>query len=151
MTNDQHITNLKKLRSILNGSYGKSINAAIKALEFDMTTYLEEHNYVLWDKDCSEAAEKALEQPKTGWIPVSERLPELNKPLLVTAYHRVCYAHMISKSGNYGYPVFRLHEIKDSDRGWVQETISHEPFSKGRIDAWMYIDIPEPYKAESKG
>lgn len=82
------------------------------------------------------------------WIPVSERLPELNKPLLVTAYHRVCYAHMISESGNYGYPVFRLHEIKDSDRGWVQETISHEPYSMGRIDAWMYIDIPEPYKVE---
>lgn len=85
---------------------------------------------------------------KQRWIPVSERLPELNKPLLVTAYHRVCYAHMISESGNYGYPVFRLHEIKDSDRGWVQETISHEPYSMGRIDAWMYIDIPEPYKVE---
>ena len=84
------------------------------------------------------------------WIPVSERLPELNKPLFVTAYHRVCYAHMISKSGNYGYPVFRLHELKDSDRGWVQETISHEPYSKGRIDAWMYIDIPQPYKGESE-
>lgn len=79
------------------------------------------------------------------WIPVSERLPELNRPLWVTAYHRVCYAHMISKSGNYGYPVFRLHELKDSDRGWVQETISHEPYNKGRIDAWMYIDIPQPY------
>lgn len=92
------------------------------------------------------------ELPNGGWIPVSERLPELNKPLLVTAYHRVCYAHMISESGNYGYPVFRLHEIKDdSDRGWVQETISHEPYNKGRIDAWMYIDIPEPYKAESEG
>ena len=88
------------------------------------------------------------QEPK--WIPVSKRLPELNRPLLVTAYHRVCYAHMISESGNYGYPVFRLHEIRDSDRGWVQETISHEPYSKGRIDAWMYIDIPEPYKAESE-
>ena len=86
------------------------------------------------------------QEPK--WIPVSERLPELNKPLLVTAYHRVCYAHMISESGNYGYPVFRLHEIKDSDRVWVQETISHGPYSKGRIGAWMYIDIPEPYKVE---
>ncbi len=100
------------------------------------------------EQDALDMAIKALEQePK--WIPVSERLPELNKPLLVTAYHRVCYAHMISESGNYGYPVFRLHEIKDSDRAWVQETISHEPYSKGRIDAWMYIDIPEPYKAES--
>lgn len=91
---------------------------------------------------------KAIPPAEPKWIPVSERLPELNKPLLVTAYHRVCYAHMISESGNYGYPVFRLHEIKDGDRAWVQETISHEPYSKGRIDAWMYIDIPEPYKVE---
>ena len=101
-------------------------------------------------KDYSNPSKPSITpEPKTGhWIPVSERLPELNKPLLVTAYHRVCYAHMISESGKYGYPVFRLHEIKDSDRGWVQETISHEPYSKGRIDAWMYIDIPEPYKVE---
>ena len=101
----------------------------------------------LIDNYCEEQEPSSSENPNK-WIPVSERLPELNKPLLVTAYHRVCYAHMISESGNYGYPVFRLHEIKDSDRGWVQETISHEPYSKGRIDAWMYIDIPEPYKVE---
>ena len=105
----------------------------------------------LHTKDKYEALEMAIEAlEQTTWIPVSEKLPELNKPLFVTAYHRVCYAHMISKNGNYGYPVFRLHELKDSDRGWVQETISHEPYSMGRIDAWMYIDIPQPYKGESE-
>ena len=83
-------------------------------------------------------------EQKQGWIPVSEQLPELNRPLLVTAYHRVCYAYMISESGNWGYPVFRLHEM--CGRSWVQETVSHEPYSTGRIDAWMYLDIPEPYK-----
>lgn len=85
---------------------------------------------------------------KTGWIPVSERLPELNRPLLVTAYHRVYYGHLISESGNYGYPVFRIHGLGDKNRDWVQETMSHGPYSLGRIDAWMYLDIPEPYKAE---
>ena len=83
-------------------------------------------------------------EQKQGWIPVSEQLPELNRPLLVTAYHRVCYAYMISESGNWGYPVFRLHEM--CGRSWVQETASHEPYSTGRIDAWMYLDMPEPYK-----
>ena len=82
------------------------------------------------------------------WIPVSERLPELNRPLLVTTYHRVYYGHLISESGNYGYPVFRIHGLGDKDRDWVQETMSHEPYSLGRIDAWMYLDIPEPYKVE---
>ena len=100
---------------------------------------------------------KALEQKPSSsekpnkWIPVSERLPELNRPLLVTTYHRVYYGHMISESGNYGYPVFRIHGLGDKNRDWVQETISHEPYSLGRIDAWMYIDIPEPYKQEVEG
>lgn len=108
--------------------------------------------YCHWSNIPAELAKlPSVSTENTDWTPVSERLPELNKPLLVTAYHRVCYAHMISKNGNYGYPVFRLHELKDSDRGWVQETISHEPYSMGRIDAWMYIDIPQPYKGESEG
>ncbi len=88
----------------------------------------------------------SLQEPKTEWIPVSEGLPELNKPLLVTSYHRVYYGHLISESGNYGYPVFRIHGLGDKNRDWVQETMSHEPYSLGRIDAWMYLTIPEPYK-----
>lgn len=90
-------------------------------------------------------------QLKTGWIPVSEMLPELNRPLLVTAYHRVYYGHLISENGNYGYPVFRIHGLGDKNRDWVQETMSHGPYSLGRIDAWMYLDIPEPYKPQEGG
>lgn len=97
-----------------------------------------------------ELLEKQGQELKTGWIPVSEKLPELNRPLLVTAYHRVYYGHLISESGNYGYPIFRIHGLGDKNRDWVQETMSHEPYSLGRIDAWMYFDIPEPYKAESE-
>ena len=33
MTNEEHIEQLKKLRSFHNGSYGRSINKAIEALE----------------------------------------------------------------------------------------------------------------------
>ena len=33
MTIEKHIENLKKLKSFHNGSYGESINAAVKALE----------------------------------------------------------------------------------------------------------------------
>ena len=93
---------------------------------------------------------KALAQ-KPRWIPVSERLPELNRPLLVTAYHRVYYGHLISESGNCGYPIFRIHGLGNKNRDWVQETMSHEPYSLGRIDAWMYFYIPEPYKASPTG
>jgi len=105
------------------------------------------------EKDCVRLAINALsgsEKPNK-WIPVSERLPELNRPLLVTVYHRVYYGHLISESGNHGYPVFRIHGLGDKNRNWVQETMSHEPYSLGRIDAWMYFDIPEPYKASPTG
>ena len=54
-------------------------------------------------REAVDKAVKALEEQK--WILCSERLPELNRPLLVTAYHRVYYGHLISESGNYGYPV----------------------------------------------
>ena len=99
-------------------------------------------------REAVDKAVKALEEQK--WILCSERLPELNRPLLVTDYHRVYYGHLISESGNYGYPVFRIHGLGDKNRDWVQETMSHGPYSLGRIDAWRYLDIPEPYKAESE-
>ena len=38
MTNEEHIEQLKKLRSFHNGSYGRSINKAIKALEQEPST-----------------------------------------------------------------------------------------------------------------
>ena len=55
MTREEHIEQLKKLRSFHNGSYGRSINKAIKALE---------------------------QEPK--WIPVSERLPKSCGMYIVT-------------------------------------------------------------------
>lgn len=55
MTNkEQTIANLKKLKSVHNGSYGADIDRAIKALE------------------------------RVSWIPVSERLPEVDDFYLVT-------------------------------------------------------------------
>lgn len=110
-----------------------------------------EHREPIYSQSLGEAVRDGIplnssEKPNK-WIPVSERLPELNRPLLVTAYHRVYYGHLISESGNYGYPIFRIHGLGDKNRDWVQETMSHEPYSLGRIDAWMYFDIPEPYKA----
>jgi hypothetical protein len=82
--------------------------------------------------------------PKAKWIPVSERLPEVNQRVLVTSYGRVCYAMMISADGNSGYPVFRLQD--SLNERVVCETTVHSEFTTGRIVAWM--PLPEPYKAE---
>ena len=80
------------------------------------------------------------------WIPVSERLPEINQRVLVTSYGRVCYAMMISADGNSGYPVFRLQD--SLNERVICETTVHSEFTTSRITAWM--PLPQPYKAESE-
>ena len=87
-------------------------------------------------------------QQNTGhWIPVSERLPEVNQRVLVTSYGRVCYAMMISADANSGHPVFKLQD--SLNERVVCETTVHNEFTTSRIKAWM--PLPEPYKAESEG
>ena len=84
---------------------------------------------------------------KTGrWIPVSEKLPEVNQRVLVTSYSRVCYAMMISADGNSGYPVFKLQD--SLNERVICETTVHSEFTTSRITAWM--PLPEPYRAESE-
>ena len=99
--------------------------------------------YIYKGKTLSEWIEAIVQ---SEWIPVSERLPEIGKKVLVTAYGRTCYAMMISADGNYGYPVFRLQgSLKERT---VCETTAHSDMTSGRITAWM--PLPEPYKAESE-
>ena len=69
MTNDQHITNLKKLRSFHNGSYGESINAAVKALEEPKTGHWITQWNVVHRKEyyyCSECREEFSYDGETG-------------------------------------------------------------------------------------
>ena len=56
MTNEQHIENLKKLKSFHNGSFDASVNAAIKALE----------ELPKRRKEVKRWKTKALEQQKMG-------------------------------------------------------------------------------------
>ena len=83
---------------------------------------------------------------RTRWIPVSERLPEINQRVLVTSYGRVCYAMMTSADGNSGYPIFRLQD--SLNERVVCETTVHSEFTTSRITAWM--PLPQPYKGESE-
>lgn len=70
MTNEQHIENLKKLRSFHNGAYGESVNAAIKALEqepiSDKYEYHIDHTDCIWygnDSGCP----VTCSQYRDGW------------------------------------------------------------------------------------
>ena len=90
---------------------------------------------------------KDIPSAEPRWIPVSERLPEVNQRVLVTSYGRVCYAMMTSADGNSGHPVFRLQDSLN-ERVFCETTV-HSEFTTSRIIAWM--PLPEPYKTESEG
>lgn len=83
---------------------------------------------------------------QTRWIPVSEKLPEVNQRVLVTSYGRVCYAMMISADANNGYPVFKLQG--SLNERVVCETTVHNEFTTSRIKAWM--PLPDPYRADNR-
>jgi len=65
MTNEQHIENLKKLRSFHNGSYGESVNAAIKALEQEPSAQPE----IIRCKDCKYWREHKYAKETKRYIP----------------------------------------------------------------------------------
>lgn len=63
MTNEQHIENLKKLKSFHNGSYGAAINAAINALKHEQALGEAFNIALLYGKEKGmEAIDKALYQ-----------------------------------------------------------------------------------------
>lgn len=85
---EQTISNLKKLKSFHNGSYGEDIDRAIRALEqqpcedaisrADVKKYLsapnENGDRVIYESDLDLLQPVQLKTER--WIPVSERLPE---------------------------------------------------------------------------
>jgi hypothetical protein len=68
---------------------------------------------------------------KTGWIPVSERLPETNVEVLVTTE----------------WDCITIGEMFSSNDWFIHEGATNADIDD--IKAWM--PLPEPYKAESEG
>lgn len=121
------------------------------------------HKYVeeimgrpIWTHEMAQLADDIKEKSKADfmalcadentneWIPVSEKLPEVNQRVLVTSYGRVCYAMMISADANSGHPVFKLQD--SLNERVVCETTVHNEFTTSRIKAWM--PLPSSYQGE---
>ena len=79
MTNEEHIEQLKKLRSFHNGSYGRSINKAIKALEQE-PKYCD-HNICVSNEyngiGCDECEVKAEQEQSTDAVSRQVLIEEL--------------------------------------------------------------------------
>lgn len=78
----------------------------------------------------NEIIEELEQQPKTGWIPCSERLPEENGNYLVTV------------EANDGTASIKFQMVDHYGPKWLHEG------KREKVIAWM--PLPEPYKAESE-
>lgn len=94
------------------------------------------------DPDFADAVEQAKCDLMPKWIPVSERLPEVGKSVLVISYGRVCFAKLLLTVNNGGYPTFVLQDGLNNPP--VLETTAHNEFTENRITHWM--PLPEPPK-----
>ena len=122
----QTITNLKKLKSFHNGSYGADIDKAIKALE------------------------------QTMWIPVSERLPKKLEPVNITwvnhnpeSYYADIKNKPFTATGHYckgkwyWYSSICQDYLEEYGRCDVDEIDKDI-----EVIAWM--PLPEPYKGDTE-
>ena len=117
-------------------------NAEYERTHGNLQGYLEFRQLAEWLKELKQL------RKQTGWIPVSERLPEIKQHVLLSCYGRVIYGRMISEDGNGGYPVFEICDSVGEKRPIVLETTVHSEYTTSRIKAWQ--SLPQPYKAESE-
>jgi hypothetical protein len=96
----------------------EAFDMAIKALEQKDWKFYYDHGYA--------QAKRDLQEPKTGhWIPVSERLPEINDDVLISL--------------EWGIDIGRY-----SGGEWCSEWINN--YDDGNVYAWM--PLPEPYEPQ---
>ena len=117
MTNEEAVKMLRTMQRTVylgNRKFEDAIECAIKALSEPLQPW-----EVL-------AAQSVLSQPEPHWIPVTERLPEVNG----------CYLVSVKND----------HERRYSKTAWFEKDAW---FARQDVLAWM--PLPEPAKLEKKG
>lgn len=160
--NEQAIANLKKLKSVHNGSYGADIDRAIRSIKQDpcedcVSRQAVDHlcfEFLRANSDDNIAFYEHFRDlphvtPMQKWIPVSEKMPEEHewigtKRFGTTKSNEVYVTFETPKGDRFTKHLsFQNGKLSLAD----QQTIN--AFYKGSVPvAWM--PLPEPYKAESE-
>ena len=82
--------------------------------------------------DYDSAIRMAIDALESKWIPCSERLPELYKPVLVTGGDIIWICELIESP-----------DLDDGEFQWEDKMLGHW-YSFDNWDAWM--PLPEPYE-----
>jgi len=117
------------------GEVAEAFDLAIKALEAPPNDNWEGYSKRLWEN----AYERGKADAEQRWIPVTERLPEEDKQVLVTE----CFTGI---NGKKIYSI-SLASLYGNDWVTVNDEYKLDP-SRFKVVAWM--PSPEPYKAESE-
>lgn len=81
--------------------------------------------------------EKVWEQPKVGeWIPVSERLPDVDEYILVSFE-------------NFSVPMIGRYTVDDDDGGTFRVGDEDDSFVQHDLYVNAWQPLPEPYREES--
>lgn len=138
MTNEeQTISNLRKIKSFHNGSYGADIDRAIKALE------------------------------QIRWIPVSERLPEIHQDVLLSLRSLDVVVGFRAETESYFYsqgdyiepqnvlawmPLPKPYDPQENeDKEWINELFERELRNTSLNDVSLADYIKENYTAKKLG
>ena len=131
---DELIKRLRECTAEMNGEKTLWHQAADAIEELQkITTHYEEESKGWWLAACDAKEERErLKEQIPKWIPVTERLPEVGKKVLVFAYGNDTLTARMQKRTENGYPVFECNGI------------FLEMAKLGRISHWM--PLPQPPK-----
>lgn len=130
----------------------EALDKAIEILTYHQVNFCKSKKAVAYMNEIIEALEKIDQEPKTGWVPVSERLPEDIRPVMVTWKNndpKSYYQYIVGKHfiGVAHYLKGKWYWYSSTTEDFLAEygRYDGEEFDEA-IEVVAWCPLPEPYK-----